>query len=95
VRIPVRALWRDISGADRFFHNQMIHDVFPTLWRIFAHIKLQERLDDVSVINRNWGKAHVGPNKMLELRRRNFSQPFEPGYFVIPDLLHSLVSFFF
>ena len=68
MRILVSAAWREFSGVNRLFNDQMIHNVFAALGRIFAHIELQKRLDDVSVINRNRGKAHVEPYKMLELR---------------------------
>src|SRR5262249_15451805 len=69
VRILINSTWSDVSDADRLLNNEMIHNVFPTLRRIFAHIKLQERLDCMSVIDRNRGKTHVGSDKMLELRR--------------------------
>src|ERR1700756_3398920 len=63
------ASWCEIfSGAGRFFDDEMIHDVFPALGSVFTHIKLEQRLNGVSVIDRNRSQAHVGPNKMLEFR---------------------------
>jgi hypothetical protein len=48
------------------FHDQMAHNIFPTLGRVLAHIELENRLDGVSVVDADLRELHLGPDESLE-----------------------------
>jgi len=69
------------------------HNVFATLRRIFAHVKLEKRLDGVGVVDADVREFHLGSNKGFEFCRRDFSQALEPGHLRVPQLCHGIIPF--
>src|SRR5271165_4786383 len=71
----------------------MSHDVFATIRRVFAHIKLEKRLDRVRVVDADPGEPHVRADESLEFSRRNFPKSFKPRHLAIPKLLCGIITF--
>src|SRR3984893_19467925 len=71
----------------------MSHDVFATIRRVFAHIKLEKRLDRVRVVDADPGESHVRADESLEFSRRNFPKSLKPRHLATPKLLYGIITF--